>query len=53
MDTDIAVTHWKASGKLRVLFNFLKDWYEKDPTTKVLIFSQTKKMLDIIQKLAS
>lgn len=30
---------------------FLKKWYDKDPTTKVLIFSQTKKILDIIQKL--
>jgi SNF2 family DNA or RNA helicase len=32
--------------------NFLKDWYDKDPTAKVLIFSQTKKMLDIIERMA-
>jgi DNA excision repair protein ERCC-6 len=39
------------SGKLQVLIKYLNKWQEKDPTTKVLIFSQTKKILDIIEKL--
>ncbi len=37
---------------MKVLINFLQDWYAKDKTTKVLIFSQTKKILDIIERLA-
>ncbi|CDW73791.1 dna repair protein rhp26 [Stylonychia lemnae] len=52
MECEIASQHWQLSGKLRVLMNFLKDWYKKDVTTKVLIFSQTKKMLDIIEKVS-
>jgi SNF2 family DNA or RNA helicase len=40
------------SGKLKVLISFLKEWKEQDPTTKVLIFSQTKKILDIVERLA-
>ena len=48
LEIEVAVRHWQASGKLRVLMNFLRDWIQKDPTTKVLIFSQTKKVLDII-----
>lgn len=46
-----AAKHWQMSGKIQILIKFLKKWYEKDPTTKVLIFSQTKKILDIIEQL--
>jgi SNF2 family DNA or RNA helicase len=52
LESEVASRHWKLSGKLRVLLSFLKDWREKDPSTKVLIFSQTKKALDIIEKMA-
>ena len=41
--------HWQMSGKIQILIKFLKKWHSKDPTTKVLIFSQTKKILDIIE----
>jgi SNF2 family DNA or RNA helicase len=40
------------SGKIKVLMSFLKEWKEKDPTTKVLIFSQTKKILVLIARLS-
>lgn len=40
------------SGKIKVLISFLKEWKEKDPSTKVLIFSQTKKILDVIARLS-
>ncbi len=52
VEAEAACRHWELSGKLRVLASFLQDWIEKDPTTKVLIFSQTKKILDIIERLA-
>ena len=48
----ISSQHWKMSGKIKVLVSFLKEWKEEDPTTKVLIFSQTKKILDVIAKLS-
>jgi SNF2 family DNA or RNA helicase len=52
LESEVASRHWKLSGKLRVLLSFLRDWREKDPSIKVLIFSQTKKVLDIIEKMA-
>lgn len=52
VESEAACRHWKLSGKLRVLVSFLQDWREKDPTAKVLVFSQTKKILDIIERLS-
>lgn len=52
IDSLAAARHWKYSGKLQVLIKFLKDWKKKDPKTKVLIFSQTKKILDILERLS-
>jgi DNA excision repair protein ERCC-6 len=51
IEATAACRHWQLSGKLRVLVSFLEDWREKDPTTKVLVFSQTKKILDILERL--
>jgi hypothetical protein len=39
IDSEVAAQNFKLSGKLSVLINFLKEWKEKDPTNKVLIFS--------------
>ena len=51
IEATAACRHWQLSGKLRVLVSFLYDWREKDPTTKVLVFSQTRKILDILERL--
>lgn len=58
MNLEASVKHWEMSGKLKRLFNLLADWnqqnVEMDPSStpnKVLIFSRTKKMLNVIEKL--
>lgn len=53
---DLCVKHWEMSGKLKRLFNLLADWNQQNQKmeegmvpNKVLIFSRTKKMLNVIE----
>jgi len=41
------------SGKIAVLIQFVEQWTQKESGNKVLVFSQTKKALDIIEKVLS
>lgn len=54
IECNLAFKFWQFSGKLKVLMNFLQDWHKdgNPQGNKVLLFSQTKKMLDIIELLA-
>lgn len=55
---DICLDNWEMSSKMKVLMNFLDTWHSenmKKPDkvpNKVLIFSQTKKSLNTLEKLA-
>ena len=40
---------WRISGKLTILVKFLDDWNSEQAGNKVLVFSQTKKMLDLLE----
>lgn len=40
---------WRMSGKLTILVKFLDDWNSEQAGNKVLVFSQTKKMLDLLE----
>lgn len=40
---------WRLSGKLTILIKFLDDWNSEQVGNKVLVFSQTKKMLDLLE----
>ncbi len=40
---------WQMSGKLMILVKFLDDWNSELAGNKVLVFSQTKKMLDLLE----
>lgn len=40
---------WRLSGKLTILIKFLDDWNNEQVGHKALVFSQTKKMLDLLE----
>lgn len=58
--TNLCVKNYEASSKIKVLFSFLDDWQKqnqiKDKSKtpiKVLIFSQTKKALSVLECLSN
>jgi SNF2 family DNA or RNA helicase len=40
---------WQQSGKLTILVKFLDEWNREQASNKVLVFSQTKKILDLLE----
>lgn len=54
-EANLSVKYWEMSSKIKVLMNFLKDWHSQNQSlqdkNKVLIFSQTKKSINILEQL--
>lgn len=48
-EAQLVFKDWQLSGKLTILVKFLNDWNNEMQSNKVLIFSQTKKILDILE----
>ena len=48
-----AEVDWRHSGKFKVLMEFINKWDTEMAQNKLLIFSQTKKVLNIVETMLS
>ncbi|KAJ1914656.1 DNA repair protein rhp26 [Mycoemilia scoparia] len=48
----VRVGDWRKSGKMKVVHSLLKMWKKQPQGNKVLLFTQTRQMLEILQNMA-